>query len=133
MTNWNVKTETIEQFVNGEIVSDLIIATTLNVETQQLFNTQSVDVLFSKESLNAHLVKHPEITAKDYQLIPEIIEHGEIYRQNEKRYVLLHKNGKLYRAAIKTTQHGEIYFLSLFVTTKYLADVQIRNKFEKIR
>jgi len=79
------------------------------------------------------LVKHPEITAKDYQLIPEIIEHGEIYRQNEKRYVLLHKNGKLYRAAIKTTQHGEIYFLSLFVTTKYLADVQIRNKFEKIR
>jgi hypothetical protein len=114
MTYGNVKTETIEQFVNGEIVSDLIIAATLNIATQQLLNTTSADVLFSKESLNVHLVKHPEITAKDYQLIPEIIENGEIYRQNEKRYVLLHKNGKLYRASIKTTQHGEIYFLSLF-------------------
>jgi hypothetical protein len=47
--------------------------------------------------------------------------------------VLLHRNGKLYRAAIKTTQEGEIYFLSLFVTTEDRADAQIRNKLEKIR
>jgi hypothetical protein len=58
-----------------------IIATTINKETQKLLNTKSTEVLFSRKSLDEHLKKHPEITTADYQLIPEIVEHGEMYCQ----------------------------------------------------
>lgn len=123
----------ITSFVEGKSPDHQIIAAVLDEKTQQLLRASSKLVLFSKESLDAHLLKHPEITVNDYQLIPDIIENGELYLQKEKRYALLHKNGRLYRAAIKTTASGEVYFLSLFATTEELANIQIRNKFEKIR
>ena len=125
--------ENIALFVEGKSPEHQIIAAVLDEKTQQLLSANSKVILFSKESLDAHLLKHPEITAKDYQLIPDIIEKGELYLQKEKRYALLYKNGRLYRAAIKTTASGEVYFLSLFATTEELANIQIRNKFEKIR
>lgn len=124
----------IKDFVNGKLSTDKIVAHTLGDSTKQLINAKSNEVLFSKETLKEHLISHPDITAKEYSLIPEILEKGEMYRQKTKRYVLLHKDGKLYRAAIKTTQdESEVYLLSLFSTTEELADIQIRKKFERIR
>ncbi len=124
----------ITDFVEGRITVQKIVSHTLSDETKKLFNAKSSDVFFSKETLKEHLISHPDISAKDYALIPEIIENGEVYQQKEKRFVLLHMNDKLYRAAIKTTQDGkETYFLSLFTTTEELADIQIRKKFERLR
>lgn len=124
----------IADFVEGKIAAQKIVSHTLSEETKKLFNAKSSDVLFSKETLKEHLISHPNISAKDYALIPEIIENGEVYKQKEKRFVLLHMDGKLYRAAIKITQdEKETYFLSLFTTTEELADIQIRKKFERLR
>lgn len=131
----NLFSQQITLFVAGKLAEDKIIAAVLNEKTRQLINAKSTEVLFSKHTFNKQLAHHPEINTEDYQLIPEIIESGEIYHQKEKTYVLLrHNNGTLYRLALKTTQAGdEIYFLSLFKTTQELADMQIRNKFKRIR
>lgn len=120
-------------YSNKEAVGSFVVGA-LSESDMTILGTESSVVLMSKESLETHKLKHQDIKIDDYRLIPEIIEYGELYQQQNKRYALLHKNGRLYRAAIKTTQDGkEVYFLSLFFTTEELADIQIRKKFERLR
>ena len=98
-----------------------------------LLGVQTATVWLSRAPLCAHIAKHPKIGIADYQRIPHIIRDGEIYRQGNKRFALLHMDGVLYRAAIKiTADASKVYLLTLFRTTEQLAQMQIRNKFEKV-
>lgn len=70
----------------------------------------------------------------DYRLIPEIIDKGEVYKRSDLKLIYLNRNGKLYRLVLKRTSDGtENYFLSLFETKDRLADLQVRDTFERIR
>lgn len=74
------------------------------------------------------------MTIDDYQKLPEIIESGEVYETQIRRYVLLKVDAKTYRAAMKVTQDSsEVYLLSLVAQSDKKADKEIRNKFEKVR
>lgn len=129
-----IKSKSFDDFYHNDNAIGNFVVGALSEIDMTILSTESTVVLMSKESLETHKLKHQDVTIDDYRLIPEIIENGELYQQQNKRYALLHKDGRLYRAAIKTTQDGkEVYFLSLFFTTEELADIQIRNKFERLR
>jgi len=96
--------------------------------------TKVQTVWLSKETLEIHKKKHPEVAIDDYRLIPEILDQGEVYRQKEAHLIYLKIGGRFYRAALKRTKDGrENYFLTLFTTSEAFADWQVREKFERIR
>lgn len=122
-----------EDFWHGRTKREEYPIAALSEADMRLLGAQSSTVWLSRESLNTHLAKHPEVGMMDYQRIPDIIRLGEIYQQGNKRFALLYADGVLYRAAIKITADGsKVYFLTLFRTTEELASIQIRNKFERV-
>ncbi len=74
----------------------------------------------SRQSLDEHKARHPEVTADDYRAIPDIVQRGQVWGgHSPRRYLLLWIGGKPYRAAIKTDADGnEAWFLSLVVSGK---------------
>ena len=91
-------------------------------------------VLLSSSSLIEHLAAHPEIGLEQYQLVPQMLDEGEVYQQGDERIVLLGVGEQLYRAAIKVdAAKRRVYLLTLFRTTKAQADRQIRQQLTRIR
>ena len=122
-----------EQFFDGKIKGEFPVAVLSQIDKAAL-GTQSQTVWLSRITLDDHRAKHPEIILKDYQNIPEIIESGEVYKQGSSRLIYLQKEDKLYRAALKRTEDKkENYYLTLFTTQEELADLQVRDRFERIR
>lgn len=122
-----------EFYANAEIVGNFKVGVLSELE-KTLLATEANFVLMSKESLEHHKKKHPEITLADYKKLPEIIANGEIYETQERRYVLLKIDGKTYRAAMKVTQNKtEVYLLSLVAQSNKKADKEIRAKFKRIK
>lgn len=119
-----------EDFWHGKTQHEEYPIAQCSTADMHLLGALSPTVWLSRVSLDAHMAKHPEVGMADYQRIPDIIRHGEIYQQGDKRFALLYADGVLYRAAIKITANGsKIYLLTLFRTTEALAQIQIKNKF----
>lgn len=118
---------------NSNAIGSFVVGA-LSESDVAILGTKSTVVLMSKESLEQHKLKHPEVTIDDYRKLPEIIENGEMYETQIRRYVLLKMNEKTYRAAMKVTQDGsEVYLLSLVAQSDEKAEKEIRRKFEKVR
>ena len=121
------------EFFNGEFKGNYPVGV-LSESDQELLNAKTKTVLLSRESLDEHKEKHPEIGLEDYKKIVDIVKSGEIYNSKKKRFVLLHVDGYTYRAAMKVTLDGmENFFLSLIKLQDEKADKEIRKKFERIR
>ena len=121
------------EFYHGEFKGNYPVGV-LSKSDQALLNAKTKTVLLSRESLDDHKEKHPEIGLEDYRKITEIVKNGEIYNSKKKRFVLLHIDGYTYRAAMKVTLDGmENFFLSLIKLQDEKADKEIRKKFERIR
>jgi hypothetical protein len=104
-------------------------------ETERvIFGSYSPVLWLSRISVDEHKIKHPEVVASDYFKIREMIKVGQIYRQGNKRFALLHVDGVLYRTAIKVTADNEkMYLLTVFRTTKEKATKEVVDKFVRIR
>lgn len=121
------------EFFDGEFKGNYPVGV-LSENDQELLNAKTKIVLLSRESLDDHKEKHPEIGLEDYRKIVDIVKSGEIYNSKKKRFVLLHVDGYTYRAAMKVTLDGmENFFLSLIKLQDEKADKEIRKKFERIR
>ena len=121
------------EFYHGEFKGNYPVGV-LSESDQVLLNAKTKTVLLSRESLDDHKAKHPEIGLDDYRKIAEIVKNGEIYNSKKKRFILLHIDGYTYRAAMKVTLDGmENFFLSLIKLQDEKADKEIRKKFERIR
>lgn len=92
----------------------------LNDDERALLNCKSDTIWLSRQSLDEHKAKHPEVGIEDYRAIPDIIRQAEIWHgQGTKRYLLLWIGEKPYRAAVKTDVHGnDAWFLSLIISGK---------------
>jgi hypothetical protein len=122
-----------EQFFRGKLDGDFPVAV-LRPEDMATLGSKAQSVWLSQESLKLHLEKHPDIALKDYRRIPEILDSGEVYRQDEQRLIYLQDGRRYYRAALKRTKDGrENFFLTLFETTEAKALEEVRQKYERIR
>jgi len=121
------------RFFDGKIRGEFPVAVLSDADKTAL-GTKAQTVWLSQTTLKEHKKKHPEMLLKDYRHIPEIIEHGEVYKQNEERLIYLKKQGRLYRAALKRTKdRQENFYLTLFTTGEETADFQVRKKYERVR
>lgn len=132
MKRW-VNEPAFARFVEGKINEDFPVAV-LQPEDMEALGANKQTVWMSAETLKEHLVKHPNIGIDDYRLLPEIIANGEVYVKSGERLIYLRKDGKLYRAAVKTTRdkNGN-YMLTLFETSDDLAELQVKSKYQRIR
>jgi len=122
-----------EMFVEGKMGGEFPVAV-LSPAEQSILGARSQTVWFSEKSLQDHLARHPDIGLDDYRKIQRVLSEGEVYRQADLRLVYLKLDGKLYRAAVKTTgDKDENFFLTLFETSDEKAAREIRSKYERIR
>lgn len=129
-----LKSQEFSDFFDGHSPVNEFAVAVLSPEDQALLKAATPTIHLSRISLEEHKAKHPEIGLEDYRRIQEIIESGDMYQQNNYRYILLKQGETLYRAAFKMTRDGEkLYFLTLFKTTEELAEIQVRKKFKKLR
>ncbi|MGB4498897.1 MAG: phage minor head protein [Methylococcaceae bacterium] len=118
---------------NNDAIGSFVVGA-LSESDMAILGTESAVVLMSKESLETHKISHPDITIEHYKQLPEIIEKGEVYPTQKRRYVLLKVEDKTYRAALKVTQDGsEVYILSLIYQPDEKAEKEIRKKFNRVR
>lgn len=118
---------------NNDAIGSFVVGA-LSESDMAILGTESAVVLMSKESLEVHKISHPDITIEHYKQLPEIIEKGEVYPTQTRRYVLLKVEDKTYRAALKVTQDGsEVYILSLIYQPDEKAEKEIRKKFNRVR
>lgn len=121
------------RFVEGRIAGEFPVAVLTPADMEALGST-SQTVWMSRQTLLEHLDRHPNIGLDDYRLIPEILDNGEVYQLGDQRLIYLSRQGRLYRAGLKTTRDGrENYFLTLFETTTARAKRQVTDKYERIR
>jgi len=121
------------RFFAGRLGGEYPVAV-LDAETRQALATEQALVMLSRETIDTH-DHHPEIGASDYRLAQRIVDEGELYRQDQWRILALWRDGgRLYRAALKRTMTGDKnYWLTLFPTTEDLANIQVREKYPRIK
>ena len=100
-----IKEPAFAQFFAQKIAGDFPVAI-LNEADKAALGATSQTVWFSPKSLEEHLVKHPDIGVEDYQKVQRVLDEGEVYQKSGKEewLVYLTLDGKLYRAAVKTTK-----------------------------
>jgi len=109
-----VGAKVFERFFYGKQAGEFPVAV-LSAQDQALLGSETNTVLLSRESIDAHLDKHPEVGLSDYRKIQAIIDDGKIYRQGSTRLIYIIYDGQTYRAALKRTGNGlKNYFLTLF-------------------
>jgi hypothetical protein len=132
----------MKEFLDGPVFQRFFTSTEIDefpvaVLTQAdraVLGGEAQTVWLSRNTLDKHLARHPEMEIRDYRKIPEILETGEVYKRGDARLVYLKDGDKLYRATLKRTEDGrENYFLTLFATTETSAENQVRRKLERVR
>jgi hypothetical protein len=104
--------------------------------TRKLMGAQQRTVYLSAETMKKQELdtKHPDLSDLDYCLLPALIARGEIYRQSNERIVFFLKDGRRFRAAVKTTQDGrENYLVHVQEITKERDYRSAVKKYERIR
>lgn len=91
----------------------------LDEEKKKILGTENYTIKFSVESLTKNIIRHPDVSLKEYFLIPEIIDKTEILiyiPENSIGYgriLCFSKFEQYYKATIKTTgQKNENYLVS---------------------
>jgi len=113
-----IESTVFTRFFKGELQGEFPVAV-LSDQHRQLLGTETATVLLSRVSVDEHISKHPEITIKDYKLVQNMIDNGDIYQQGETRLIYLHQQDHWYRLALKRTGDGlKNYFLTLFRNDK---------------
>ena len=83
------------------------------LQTQLAAKTSVVHL--SSETLTTHKASHPEIGLDDYRQLPDMVRHGLVIAQSDKRLVFFRQGKDLYKTVIKTTGNGEeLFILTLF-------------------
>jgi hypothetical protein len=109
-----VGAKVFERFFYGKQAGEFPIAV-LSAQDQALLGAETNTVLLSRESIDTHLEKHPEVGLVDYRKVQDIIDNGQIYQQGSARLIYITDDGQTYRAALKRTGDGlKNYFLTLF-------------------
>lgn len=129
-----------EMFVDKKIKGNFPVAI-LRTEDMEMLDSKSQVVWLSDDSLAknkgelpSRSVGHSDLELADYQMIPEIIETGEVYKQGDDRLVILKRGDRTYRAALKRTRDGkENYFLSLFTVGDRAIGQLEKNNYERVR
>lgn len=126
--------KTFTQFFNGLNSVEEYPIYSMSADDLVIFGATSPIVWLSRVSVTEHKEKHPEIGAEHYYKIADMVKFGEIYQQNNKRFVLLYQDSALYRAAIKITQDNKkMYLLTLFKTTEEKATKEVRKKMKLVK
>jgi hypothetical protein len=113
-TRYLVASEVFSRFFNGQLEGEFPLAV-LDDQEMSLLGSESRNVLLSRQSVDAHVAKHPEITVDDYRKAQDIIDRGEVYLAGDSRLIYLLDDGVWYRAALKrTADNQKNYFLTLF-------------------
>jgi len=122
-----------ERFFSGKSEGNFPIAV-LRPEDKAALGSETQTVWLSQNSVKEHRERHPEIGLEDYMLVPEILDRGEVYKQDETRLIYLDLGDKYYRAGLKRTGDRKTnFFLTLFETTTRRAKKQVIEKYERIR
>jgi len=117
-TQYLVNSGAFVSFFSGKLAGEFPIAA-LNDTDRLLLGSDSNTVLLSRQSIDEHIAKHPEITVDDYRKAQEIIDRGDVYQVGDSRMVYLLMDKVWYRAALKRTgDGGKNYFLTLFRNDK---------------
>ena len=86
----------------------------LDEDLQRRLGAQQKAVLLSDETLAKQKVSHPDLTAEEYQLLPEIFHKGRVIRENEHNIHFYAIRGRLYKAVVKITQKRHENYLTTF-------------------
>ncbi|MEW5763697.1 MAG: phage minor head protein [Acidobacteriota bacterium] len=89
-------------------------------EVQGKLDAKTQVVRLSKATMDKQAGRHPELDADAYrQILPEVLERGMVIADRDRNLVfLLDRNGKVWKAAVKTDeQRGKLY-----LTTLHMAD-----------
>ena len=108
----------------------------MDEETQAKMGAQQRTIYLSAQTMAKQELdtKHPDLTPEDYCLLPDIIKKGEIFRQTDERIVFFKKDGRRFRAAVKTTRDGsENYLVHLQEITKERDYRSAVKQYERIR
>jgi hypothetical protein len=89
----------------------------LDEELARLVQAKRQAVLLSAETMDKQRRHHPELEPEEYQLIPDVIERGEVMPQGADKLVFFHTPTRLYKAVVKATQNREELFVNDFHRT----------------
>lgn len=105
----------VNQDGQGEIPGGVV-----DKEVQGKLDAKTQVVRLSKATMDKQAGRHPELDADAYrQILPEVLERGVVIADRDRNLVfLLDRNGKVWKAAVKTDeQRGKLY-----LTTLHMAD-----------
>ena len=108
----------------------------MDEDTQARMGAAQKTIFLSAETMGKQELdeKHPLLTDEDYCLLPDLIKKGEIFKQSDERIVFFRKDGRRFRAAVKTTKNGrENYLVHLQEITKERDYRSAVKKYERIR
>lgn len=72
-------------------------------------------VWLSRETMEKQRTAHPELTDAEYQILPAMFADGLVIQQDGQRVAFYRRDGRLYKAALKTTfNRDENYLLSFY-------------------
>jgi len=95
---------------------------TVPENVRQVLGAATPHVRLSEDTLIKQNSRHPEITAEEYGKLPDILAAPHIVAQDgDRRVVFFRRNGRDYRAALKTTQDGSETYLVSFHRTEAAA------------
>lgn len=87
----------------------------LGADMKAVLGAKNNAVMLSADTLKKQLENHPELTADEYRLLPEIVEKGQVINRGDNKLVFFHVADRLYKLSLKVTGNRD----GLFVTTFY--------------
>lgn len=89
----------------------------LEAAIADLVQAKNAPVYLSDTTLLKNRQAHPEILDDDYRLLPAIVNEGTVVQIGDQKLSFFRRDGKLYKAVLKTTADGnESYVVSVFRT-----------------
>jgi len=73
-------------------------------------SVRRVDI--SRDTVQKQMRKHPELTAAEYRILPDIMAYGRVVQDGTNHLAMHYLDGRLYYAVIKSTGSGKAMFLS---------------------
>lgn len=87
-------------------------------------------VQFSDYTAEKGRAKHPEVSAESFAIVAELIEKGEVLKQDDRNLILIGPGDLPWLAVIKRTENGLENYLSTFYrvqSSRYLRRLRLRS------
>jgi hypothetical protein len=103
---------------------------------REVLNAKTNEIIFSDVSVEKNIRHHPDLTKKDYQLLPDIIGKSHFVIKDGEHTIavsLIINEGKeiYYHYALKKTKTGKAIFLTSFRKTSLKDIKRLRKKAQK--